>query len=152
MAPVSSTARLINTDGPPSQRHAIRNRVNALGRTGPEMAAGAHVLPPSADTSTRRTRPAPDHAIPEIWYRPGPCIFNPPDGDVMTDFTPIGNVNCRARPSGSESVYFDVSSFVITGASVTLRRRSHLTFVLPSQPGNSKRIGYPFSGRRRSPF
>ncbi len=30
----------------------------------------------------------------------GPCIFSPPDGEVITDFTPIGNVNCSARPSG----------------------------------------------------
>ena len=70
----------------------------------------------------------------------------------MTDFTPIGNVNCRACPSGMRSVYFDVSSFVITGPAVTFSRRSHFTLVLPSQPGSRSRIGYPFSGRRRSPF
>ena len=50
----------------------------------------------------------------------------------MTDFTPIGNVNISARPFGRRSVYFDVSSFVIVGSAVTLMRRSHFTFMLPS--------------------
>ena len=59
----------------------------------------------------------------------------------MIDFTPIGNVNCCAVPSGSKSVYLDVSSFVINGSVVTFSRRSHFTFVLPSHPGTTRRIG-----------
>ncbi len=55
-----------------------------------------------------------------------------PDGDVITDFTSIGNVNSSERPFGCKSEYFDVSSFVIVGSAVTLMRRSHLTFMLPS--------------------
>ena len=55
-----------------------------------------------------------------------------PDGDVMTDFASIGNVNSSDRPFGCKSEYFDVSSFVIVGSAVTLMRRNHLTFMLPS--------------------
>ncbi len=60
---------------------------------------------------------------------------------VMIDFTSIGNTNCQAFPSGSSTVYFDVSSLVMTGASVSLSRRNHFTFMLPSKPGSSSRIG-----------
>jgi hypothetical protein len=59
----------------------------------------------------------------------------------MTDFTPISNVNCSDRPSGSGSVYFEVSSLVCVGPSVTLTRRNHLTLMLPSQPGKKSRTG-----------
>ena len=52
--------------------------------------------------------------------------------DVITDFASIGKVNSSERPFGCKSEYFEVSSFVIVGSAVTLRRRSHLTFMLPS--------------------
>ena len=51
--------------GLPSQRQGMRKRVSACGSTGPSSAASAKLLPPSAETSTRRTRPKPDHATPE---------------------------------------------------------------------------------------
>ena len=51
---------------------------------------------------------------------------------VITDLASIGKTNSSALPSGSEIVYFDVSSFVMVGPSVTLIRRSHLTFMFPS--------------------
>ena len=69
----------------------------------------------------------------------------------MTDFTPIGNVNCSAVPSGSESVYFDVSSFVINGPAVTFSRRSHFTFVLPSHPGSTQPHRIPVLGPQPLP-
>ena len=59
----------------------------------------------------------------------------------MTDFASMTKVNCRAVPSGSRSVYFAVSSRVWAGAATTLSRRSHLTWVLPSQPGTTRRRG-----------
>src|SRR6516225_8194507 len=43
--------------------------------------------------------------------------------------------NWRAFPLPSRSVYFDVSSRVMNGLSLTSSRRSHLMWVLPSQPG-----------------
>ena len=70
----------------------------------------------------------------------------------MIDFASRSNVNCRAVPSGIRSVYFDVSSRLIAGWFITFSRRSHFTFALPSQPGNSSRSGYPCSGRSGSPF
>ena len=65
----------------------------------------------------------------------------PGDGCVMTDFTSIGNTNCQAFPSLSRIVYFEVSSLLMTGASTSLSRRSHFTFMLPSKPGSSSRSG-----------
>ena len=41
----------------------------------------------------------------------------------MTDFASISNENCTALPLGSRSVYFDVSSRVMNGASDTSIRR-----------------------------
>jgi hypothetical protein len=55
-----------------------------------------------------------------------------PDGEVMTDFASISNENCTALPLGRMSVYFDVSSRVMNGASDTSSRRSHLMLMLPS--------------------
>ena len=43
-----------------------RKRTSDFDSTGSVSAACAHVLPPSADTSTRRILPSPDHATPEI--------------------------------------------------------------------------------------
>src|SRR2546426_3287600 len=40
----------------------------------------------------------------------------------------------------------------MAGVSTSFIRRSHLTFMLPSQPGKSRRIGYPLPGMSRSPF
>ena len=59
----------------------------------------------------------------------------------MIDFTSIGNTNCQAFSSLSRIVYFEVSSLVMVGASMSLSRRSHFTFMLPSKPGSSSRIG-----------
>ena len=46
--------------------HGARNLVNALGFTGSCRAAGAQVLPPSAETITFEIRPFPEYATPEI--------------------------------------------------------------------------------------
>ncbi len=59
----------------------------------------------------------------------------------MKDFTSIGNTNCQAFSSLSTIVYFDVSSLVMAGPAVSLSRRSHFTFMLPSKPGSSSRTG-----------
>ena len=59
----------------------------------------------------------------------------------MMDFTSIGNTNCQALSSLSRIVYFEVSSLVMIGASVSLSRRSHFTFMLPSKPGSKSRSG-----------
>ena len=59
----------------------------------------------------------------------------------MKDFTSIGNTNCQAFSSLSRIVYFEVSSLVMAGAAVSLSRRSHFTFMLPSKPGSSSRTG-----------
>ena len=40
----------------------------------------------------------------------------------------------------------------MNGSVPSLRRRSHFTLVLPSQPGSRRRIGKPCSGRSGSPF
>ena len=52
--------------------------------------------------------------------------------DGLTDFTAIGKVNMSDVPSACRSVYREVSSLVMMGVGVTLRRRSHFTFMLPS--------------------
>src|SRR4051794_36592383 len=75
-----------------------------------------------------------------------------PDGKVMTDLASISRLNWRAFPLPSKSVYFDVSSRVMNGLSLTSKRRNHLVCVLPSKPGSSSRNGYPCSGRNASPF
>src|SRR5215510_10905505 len=139
--PFSSVARLCSTAAWPVHSHGSRKRTRHLGRSSPVSAASTQVAPPSADTSTRRMRPAPLQAIPEISYKPGRGSVIVEDGLVITDFTPISKVNCNARPSGSGSVYLDVSSLVWVGPAVAFRRRSHFTLVLPSQPGSSRRTG-----------
>src|SRR5690606_42049818 len=101
----------------------------------------ARVRRPSVEAWTRRIRPEPNHASPEMRYSPGPRIVIVPDGDVITDFAPIGNVKSKASPLGRISEYFDVSSFAISGPGATFRRRSHFTLALPSQPGRNRRIG-----------
>ena len=47
----------------------------------------------------------------------------------------------RAVPLAKGSVYLDVSSRVMNGASDTSMRRSHFTLALPSQPGRKRRAG-----------
>src|SRR5262249_56555968 len=110
----------------------MRKRVSARGNTGADSAASAQVCPPSADTSTFVMVPRPDQAIPETSYRPGPCRVRPGDGRVMSDLTSIGKVNMSALPLACKSVYLEVSSLVMVGVGVTLSRRSHFTFMLPS--------------------
>ena len=50
----------------------------------------------------------------------------------MTDFASMTKLNWRIVRSGITIVYFEVSSRVSNGAAPSLRRRSHLTLVLPS--------------------
>ena len=111
-------ALLFNTDADPSHCQGMRNRVNAFASTGGCNSAGAQVLPPSADTSTCLILPRPLQARPVIWYNPGPC-FNtmPPEGEVINDFASMVNVNMRALPDGSSSVYLAVSFLAIMGFS-----------------------------------
>src|SRR5688572_29856535 len=100
--PVSSVARLDSTAGPPFHCHGARKRTGALGRIGPDSAAGAQLLPPSAETSTCLMLPLPDQASPEISKKPGPVNVSPGDGRVIRDFTSIGNTNCQAFSSLSK--------------------------------------------------
>ena len=73
---------------------------------------------------------------------PAPCLMGICGlGEVMTDFASITHVHLRAVPSSYTSVYFDVSSRLSTAMSVTSMRRSHLTHMLPSQPGTTRRTG-----------
>src|SRR5215467_2400112 len=139
--PVSSVARLCSTAAPPSHCHAMRKRVTDLDSTGSCNAASPQLLPPSAETSTLAILPYPDQARPEISYRPAPRTVSPGDGWVMIDLPSSGNTNCNAFPDGSRIVYLDVSSLVMVGPAVSLMRRSHLTFMLPSKPGSSRRRG-----------
>src|SRR5688572_19985220 len=139
--PLLSVARLCSIAGEPVQSHGRRKRVKLLDRIGPCSAASCQLMPPSAEISTLAMRPAPDHAMPLISYQPRRSSLCPNDGKVMIDFTPSSKVNWRALPSGCKSEYLEVSSLVCVGPSVTLMRRSHFTFILPSQPGSSRRIG-----------
>ena len=63
------------------------------------------------------------------------------EGEVITDFASITNVNWRAFPLSIRSVYFEVSSRANHGSSPSFRRRSHFTQTLPSQPGTTRRAG-----------
>src|ERR1700739_2454222 len=99
-SPFSSVARLISVDGCPSHFHGRRKRVRAFGNIGSFSAASVQLRPPSAETSTLATRPAPDQARPEISYSPGPFIVIPKDGLRMTDFAACANMNWRALPLG----------------------------------------------------
>ena len=65
----------------------------------------------------------------------------PGAGRVISDFTSIGNTNCQDFSSLSTMVYFEVSSLAMAGPAVSLSRRSHLTFMLPSKPGTRSRTG-----------
>ena len=84
--------------------------------------------------------PRPDHAMPRSSIQPGSTTSGQA-GAVMMDRASKTKLNCRAVPSASGSVYFDVSSRVMNGRSAGSRRRSHLTFELPSHPGSGSRAG-----------
>jgi hypothetical protein len=58
--PPSSQARLCRTAGPPFHRHGMRNRVNAMLRTGSCSAASPQLCPRSADTMTFVILPLPE--------------------------------------------------------------------------------------------
>src|SRR2546429_8937401 len=91
--PVSSVARLCSIAGLPFQFQAARNRVSAFGRIGSLSTAGAQLLPPSADTSTERMRPLPDHARAENSWKPGPLSRWQGEGGVIMDLTSSGDTN-----------------------------------------------------------
>src|SRR5579871_335796 len=97
--PVSSVHRDRRVVSLPSQVHGRENRVCALRAMGSWSCASFHVWPPSVETSTRFTAPAPDHASPVISWKPGPGILYPPAGRVITDFGPSSNSNQRDLPS-----------------------------------------------------
>jgi hypothetical protein len=59
-------------------------------------------------------------------------MLRPGEGRVITDLASWAKQNCSDFPSFCRMVYFEVSSLVIVGPSVTLMRRSHLTFAMPS--------------------
>src|SRR5690348_16170248 len=105
------------------------------------MRAVFQLRPPSSETSTRLILPRPDQASPEITVNPFCLTGACGDGEVITDFASITNVNCRALPFSRRSVYFEVSSRVNQGSSPILMRRSHFTHILPSQPGTTSRAG-----------
>ena len=65
-----------------------------------------------------------------------------PEGKVISDLASITQLNWRALPVRvMRSVYLLVSSRVMKGLSPILRRLSHLTLMLPSQPGRISRMG-----------
>ena len=70
--------------------------------------------------------------MPRISRQPGPASLSGNAGSVMIDLASITKLNCRAVPSGSGSVYFDVSSRIMNGALATSMRRSHFTLADPS--------------------
>ena len=72
-------------------------------------------MPLSALMSTRVILPRPLHAMPRISHQPGPVSLSGNDGSVMSDFASMSRLKMRAVPSGSGSVYFDVSSRVMNG-------------------------------------
>ena len=87
-------------------------------------------------------RPRPDHASPVITSGPGPWLIGAcGEGEVITDLASITQVHLRAEPSAMVSVYFEVSSRLSTAVFRTSMRRSHLTHMLPSQPGTTSRTG-----------
>src|SRR5699024_2968491 len=138
---VSSITRYCNKAGLPSQRHSRLKRVSALYSTGSCSLVVCQLTPSSVDTSTRLTLLPPDQACPVISYKQAMCRGFSGLGEVMTDLASMTQVNMRALPSAIRSVYFEVSSRVIHGLSPTFSRRSHLTFMLASQPGSTKRSG-----------
>src|SRR5690348_17426437 len=102
------------------------------------MRAVRQLRPPSSEMSTRWIPPRPDQASPEITRNPLRLTGACGDGEVMTDFASITQVNWRALPFSMRSVYFAVSSRVYQGSSPTFRRRSHFTHMLPSHPGTTR--------------
>src|SRR3977135_4371975 len=132
--PFSSVARLCSKARSPFHCHGSRKRVTLCEKTGSCSAASRQLAPPSAETSTLETFPAPDQARPEISYQPGPCRLMPTLGWVITDFTPITSVNWRALPSGVGSVYLEVSSLACIGASGGLMGRAPLQLACPHKP------------------
>ena len=79
--------------------------------------------------------------MPRISHQPGPGEPSGNAGSVMIDLASITKLNCRAVPSGSGSVYFDVSSRIMNGALASSMRRSHFTLADPSKPGRNSRAG-----------
>ena len=61
----------------------------------------------------------------------------------MTDLASIVNENLPRLAAGEEVVYFEVSSRLMNGASLTSKRRSHLMWVLPSKPGAAGEVDGP---------
>src|SRR6185369_13978712 len=97
----------------------------ALALSGVSRSAASQVLPPSLLTSTRVIRPRPLQATPRIGHQPGPLNFSGYAGEVISDLASISKLKMRALPSGSGSVYFDVSQRVMNGSAPSLMRRSH---------------------------
>src|ERR1017187_9644468 len=107
--PVSSVQRDCRIVSLPSQFHGLENRVCAFRAMGSWSCASFQVRPPSVDTSTRLTAPAPDQARPVISWKPGPGILYPPAGRVITDFGPNSNSNQRDFPSSLMLGYLLIS-------------------------------------------
>src|SRR6185503_18555337 len=101
--PVSSIARDCRTASPPFQTQSILKRVTHLGKTGFSRRAVFQLRPPSKDTSTRFTRPRPDHARPVTLWNPLSRSICPPEGEVMTDLHSWIDEYWRWRPSGMRS-------------------------------------------------
>src|ERR1700730_15317247 len=97
--PVSSVQRDCRIGSFPSQVPGLEDLACASRAMGSSSCASFQVWPPSVETSTRLTAPAPDHARPVISWKPGPGILYPPAGRVITDFGPNSNSNQRDFPS-----------------------------------------------------
>ena len=76
------------------------NRVWALGSTGDSSLASLQFFPPSVETSTFFTEPAPDQARPVIWTYPL-RISIPAEGRVITDLAAHWKWYQRALPPRS---------------------------------------------------
>ena len=70
-------------------------------------------------------------------------------GSVMIDLASITKLNILAVPSGSGSVYFDVSSRVMNGPSASSRRRIHFTFEAAFEAGQQEPGRIPLLGPQR---
>ena len=136
----------------PLELHAARPRAELL-RV--ELAA-RQVAPPSTLTSTAAIGAWPDHARPSTVDGPRVDVRSRDMNSGMPGGTISARGNIRSAvpgillvggggsraPAGSPS----------NGTSSTVMRASHLTFVIPYQPGTSSRSGNPCCGGSGAPF
>jgi len=121
--------------------HGKRKRVCAILSTGVCRSALRQVAPPSVVISTLAIapRPLPRDAGQFVGFSGGERVAAGRPRDQRLGFELEGELPRRAV--GHQSVYFEVSSRLIAGWFITLRRAATSTLALPSQPGRSRRSG-----------